>query len=62
MRCGCGRWYTARTGTPVQGMTADWRQLTTLVILTFRKQPIDQISAACELTEDTIRRYLKRLQ
>jgi transposase-like protein len=62
VRCVCGRHFTARTGTAAQGMTANWRQLTVLTILAFRGCRIDVIAAACDLSDNTIRQYLKRLR
>jgi transposase-like protein len=58
----CDRWFTLRTGTPVQGMTADWRQLTTLTWLSFQGHSLADIARACRISDDTARRYLKRLR
>ena len=57
----CGRWYTARTGTPLQGIKANWRQLVLLCAMHGRGCRPSDISPVCRISEDTVRRYLKRI-
>jgi len=58
----CGRWFTWRTDSILQGSTADERQIFLLVFLTSLQTPVLEISAACQLSTDTVRVWQRRFR
>lgn len=58
----CDRWFTYRTGTPLQGSTADDRQIFLLVLLTAAGCPVATVAAACRLSDDTVRAWQRRFR
>ena len=58
----CGRWFNYRTGTLLQGAIVDDRELYLLALLTEMECPTGQIAAACNLSDDTVRAWQRRLQ
>lgn len=58
----CGQWVTYRTGTPLHGSTLDDRQIFLLAHLTSLSCPINSISEACRVTDQTVRAWQARFR
>lgn len=58
----CGAWYTARTGTSLEGSTLDWRQFRLLVIMIANGRPVTETADLCGVSSDTVRVWRRRLQ
>lgn len=61
VRCLCGRRFTYRSGTPLQGSPADDRQVALYLILSELGIPPARIAEACRISDDTVRRWAVRL-
>lgn len=58
---GCGTWFTARTGTPLCGSSADPRQVVYGVLLLDAGVTAKGAARACRLAPDTVRVWSLRL-
>lgn len=59
---GCGKWYTARTATPLDRSTMDWRQFYLLVSLIGQGGQAKVIAEMCGVCDDTVRVWQRRLK
>jgi transposase-like protein len=58
----CGKWFTWRTGTPFANMVTDERQLYLLAAMrSSSKYSTAEIAAACGMSADTVRAWIRRL-
>lgn len=61
--CGrCGRWFTATTGTFLEGTHLDFRQVYLLAVLIELKLPARQIAYFVGVSADTVRIWIKRFR
>lgn len=58
----CGRWFSWRTGSILQGSTLDERQLYLVVFLTSAGCPVSTITEASGLPDRTVRDWQHRLR
>lgn len=57
----CGKWYDYKTGTPLCGLHLSWQQLTLFVTLFQLGLKTSQLARYCQISDDTVRRLVKRL-
>lgn len=63
VQCGdCRAFFSARTGTLLQGSQASWRELFLLVLLASAGASIFEIAKACGMSVDTVVTWLKRFR
>ena len=62
LRCrDCGKWFDNRTGTPLDTIRADWKQLTVIASMVPAGMRPIVVGRICRISDDTVRRIAKRL-